>query len=49
MRGQNQLVVRGANKRKRHAPTTETGKGGIFQAEGPLHYSAVSLLDPSSK
>jgi len=49
LRDQNRLVVRGANKKKRHVSTTESGKGGIFEKESPIHYSAVALIDPVTK
>lgn len=45
----NRLWVSGANMRKRHLPATETGKGGMYSAEGPVHYSAVALIDPVTK
>ena len=49
MRDQNMLIVKGANLKKRHVGASEAGKGGIFKVEGPVHYSAVSLVDPVTK
>jgi len=49
MKEQNKLIVRGANKTKRHIAANESGKGGIFKLESPIHYSAVALIDPKTQ
>lgn len=49
MRAQNKLIVRGANKTKRHIAANEQGKGGMYKLESPIHYSAVALVDPTTR
>jgi large subunit ribosomal protein L24 len=33
---------------KKHVKSTQEFKGGIFTKESPVHYSKVSLIDPTS-
>jgi ribosomal protein L24 len=47
MHKQHRLVVTGLNSIKRAVKPTEASVGGIIAVESPIHYSRVSLLDPS--
>jgi len=50
LRRKNRLVVEGVNfQNKRMRATQEGSPGGIIQVEGPIHYSNVNLIDPSTK
>lgn len=44
------LTIEGVNLVKRHVkPTQAKPQGGIVQKEGPVHYSNVLLLHPTTK
>jgi large subunit ribosomal protein L24 len=47
MHKQHRLVVTGLNSIKRAVKPTEATVGGIIAVESPIHYSRVSLVDPS--
>jgi len=48
LKKENRLIVEGLNLVKKHIKSSEEFKGGIFTKEMPIHYSQVSLIDPSS-
>jgi large subunit ribosomal protein L24 len=51
MRGEERVLVEGANMVKRHtrANPQQNIKGGIVERESPIHVSNVMLWDPEAK
>lgn len=51
MRGEQRVLVEGANMIKRHTkPNPQKNiKGGIVERESPIHVSNVMLVDPTTK
>ncbi len=49
-RRSSRVLVQGVNLRKRFArPTQENPKGGVIEAEAPLHISNVAIYDSKNK
>jgi len=47
-KNRNEVFVSGINLKKKTVPYTTQGKGGVYDKEAPVDYSALRLADPET-